>query len=158
MPDADLFGKAAGLLSLAAFVPYVLAIFGRGFRWNGITKLPTPTKPNRATWFIWALLAAVILPAYSQSGAEETVWVAVALTAGPGIVALLSIKWGEGGWTRFDQACLAGAFVSILMWAVTGSPVVGLLFALTADAFGAVATIRHAYHRPKEEKFRPLIF
>src|SRR3989344_2030384 len=99
MPDADLFGKVAGLLNLAAFIPYVLAIYGWSFRWN-IRPLHriVPTQPNRASWFIWAFLAAVILPAYSQSGAEETVWVAVALTAGPGIVALLSIKWGEGGW------------------------------------------------------------
>lgn len=153
MSDAALIGMAAGFLNLAAFVPYILAVFGWGFRWNlqFLQRLPSRTKPNRATWFIWAFIGIVILPAYSQSGADETIWVPAALIAGPFVVALLSIKWGEGGWTRFDQVCLTGAFVSVLMWAVTGSPVVGLLFALVADAFGAAATVGHAYRHPKEE-------
>ncbi|MBI2610414.1 hypothetical protein HYW60_00545 [Candidatus Kaiserbacteria bacterium] len=146
------WGQAAGLLNLAAFVPYVLAIFGWGIGLNSrVLRQIEPTKPNRATWFIWAFVGAVMLPAYSQSGAEETIWVPAALTAGPLIVALLSLKWGEGGWTRFDQACLAGACVSVAMWYITGSPIVGLLFILATDGFGALATIRHAYRRPEEE-------
>ncbi|OGG79174.1 hypothetical protein A3A39_03590 [Candidatus Kaiserbacteria bacterium RIFCSPLOWO2_01_FULL_54_13] len=142
----------AGLLNLAAFVPYVLGIFGWGIGRNGpVLHRITPTKPNRATWFIWTFVGSVILPSYHYSGADETIWVPAALTAGPFAVALLSLKWGEGGWTRFDQVCLAGACISVGGWAITGSPVVGLLLALVADGFGAVATIRHAYRRPEEE-------
>lgn len=152
MPDANFFGVVAGLLNLAAFLPYVLAMYGWGIAWNRrpLQKI-IPTQPNRATWFIWAFVGAVILPAYSSSGADETIWVPAALTAGPLIVALLSIRRGEGGWTRFDQACLSGACLSVFMWAITGSPVVGLLFGLAADGFGVAATVRHAYRHPEQE-------
>ncbi len=145
------FGVTAGLLNLAAFFPYILAIFGWRIGWNPILQRTAPTRPNRATWFIWAFVGAVILPAYSHSGAEETIWVPGALLAGPIVVALLSIKRGEGGWTPFDQVCLAGATVSALVWAVTGSSVAGLLLALVADGFGVAATVRHAYRKPQEE-------
>lgn len=152
MLDADFYGKAAGILNLAAFVPYVLAVFGWGFtRDIRLVRLPESTKPNRATWFIWTLVGALILPAYHYSGAEETIWVPVALAAGPGLVAVLSIWRGEGGWTGFDLACLLGACVCVLGWVTTGSPVVGLLLALATDGFGAAATIRHAHRHPEEE-------
>src|SRR3989344_1300311 len=107
MPDAAVFGLAAGLFNLVAFVPYILSIFGWRLSWSkSIFEQTTRTKPNRASWFIWAFVGAVILPAYSHSGAHETVWVAAALVVGPCVVAILSIKYGEGGLSAFDQVCL----------------------------------------------------
>ena len=152
MPDAAYFGIAAGFLNLVAFVPYILSIFGRRFRWGtSIIERTTRTAPNRESWLNWAFVGAVVLPAYSLSGAQETAWVAAALVVGPCVVAVLSLKYGEDGWSAFDQACLAGAFMSMLMWALTGSSVVGLLFALAADACGVAATMRHAYRQPRKE-------
>ncbi len=145
------FGVTAGLLNLAAFFPYILAIFGWRIGWNPILQRTTPTRPNRATWFIWAFVGAVILPAYSHTGAEETIWVPGANLVGPIVVALLSVRWGEGGWTKFDQACVLGAALSALVWAITGSAIAGLLLALVSDGFGTAATVRHAYRRPDEE-------
>ena len=58
-------GFFAGLLSLAAFVPYIIAIV------KGVTK------PNRATWWIWTTNGLILLASYYASGAESTVWVAV---------------------------------------------------------------------------------
>lgn len=150
--DAVFVGRVAGLLNLAAFVPYVLAIYGWGFRWNiRLLQKIAPTKPNRATWFIWALVGAIIAPSYSFSGAEETIWVARALVVGPFIIALLSIKRGEGGWTVFDQGCLLGALLSGLTWWLTGSATLGLVMALVADEFGVVPTLRNACREPSRE-------
>lgn len=153
MLDADFYGKAAGILNLAAFVPYILALYGWGFRWGIriLLRLPERAKPNRASWFVWAFVGSVILPTYHYSGAQETIWVPVALVAGPIVVAVLSLRWGEGGWTRFDVCCLVGACISILGWVLAESAVVGLLLALVADACGVAATVRHAYRRPDEE-------
>ncbi len=49
---------------------------------------------------------------YYGVGGRETMWVPLSFIAGPLLVWILSIWYGEGGWTKFDRWCLAGAFVS----------------------------------------------
>ena len=139
MPDAAYLGMAAGILNLAAFVPFIVTIFSDGKR------------PNRATWIIWAVLNWILLFQYSQTGANETWWVTLGLVVGSTPLALLTLRWGEGGWTRFDLCCIAGAAVSLVVWLYFGSPQTGLLMALAVDGFGVAATIRHAYRKPWEE-------
>src|SRR5688572_11025851 len=90
-------GKVAGVVSFVAFVPYILAIL-RG-----------ETKPNRATWWIWTVVGFMLGASYYSSGANNTIWVPVSYIVGPLVTALLSIKYGEGGWNRFDKGCLLGA-------------------------------------------------
>ena len=46
---------------------------------------------------------------------------------GPLVTALLSLKYGEGGWDRFDRNCLAASLVSVVVWWVARSPLLALL-------------------------------
>ncbi|MBU0531580.1 hypothetical protein KJ910_03780 [Patescibacteria group bacterium] len=140
MPEFTAFvGKLAGIISLIAFVPYIVAILRR------------QTKPNRATWWIWTAVGLMLGSSYYFSGASHTIWVPVSYTVGPFITALLSIKYGEGGWTRFDRWCLIGAGVSLLLWVVFREPLVALTINLIIDLLGALPTIRKAYRKPEEE-------
>ena len=93
-PSTVLLGWVAGVLSLVAFVPYIVAIL-RG-----------ETRPNRATWWIWTTTGAVLLASYYFSGAETTIWVAVSYFVASLVTALLSIRYGEGGSTPLDRGCL----------------------------------------------------
>src|SRR5579864_3262974 len=102
--ETDLIGQAAGLLNLAAFIPFTIGIFR------------SSQRPNRATWWIWALLNWIMLPEYIQSGAGDTAWAIRGLVVGSSILAVLVIPWGEGGWTKFDLSCLAGALLSVAVW------------------------------------------
>lgn len=140
MPDITaVAGKVAGIVSLAAFIPYILAIL-RG-----------ETKPNRATWWIWAVVGLMLGASYYSSGANHTIWVPVSYIIGPFVTAILSIKYGEGGWTRFDRSCLLGAGVSMVLWWIFSSPLIALLINLFIDLMGALPTIRKAYHEPESE-------
>ncbi len=132
-------GRAAGLLSLAAFVPYILAIL-RG-----------ETRPNRATWWIWTLVGFMLGASYYASGASHTIWVPVSYTVGPLVTAGLSVKYGEGGWTRFDRACVLGVAASLVLWWVLRSPIVALVINLWIDFMGALPTIRKSYLEPDGE-------
>ena len=139
MPVSEVLGKTAGIVSLAAFIPYILAIL-RG-----------ETKPNRASWWIWSVVGCMLAASYYSSGASHTMWVPVSYLIGPVVTALLSLKFGEGGWTRFDRWCLGGAAASLLFWIATNEPMTALLVNLFIDFLGALPTIKKAYRDPKGE-------
>src|SRR5258707_594803 len=107
-----LIGQVAGALALAGFVPYVVSILRR------------QTVPSRTTWWIWTVVGAMLCASYYAAGARESIWVPVGYALGPLVTALLALRYGEGGWSRFDRACLAGSALSLVLWGVSGSPLV----------------------------------
>jgi len=140
MPDITaVAGKVAGIVSLVAFIPYLLAML-RG-----------ETRPNRTSWWIWTVVGLMLGASYYSSGANHTIWAPVSYIIGPFAIAILSIKYGEGGWTRFDRYCLLGAGVSVMLWWLFSSPLVALLINLFIDLMGALPTIRKVYHEPESE-------
>lgn len=132
-------GYVAGALSFLAFVPYIVATLRR------------KTRPNRATWIIWSAVGVTLLVSYAAAGAQETIWVAAANVLAFGAVLALSFKYGEGGWTPFDAACLFGAAFGFVLWWWFDSPVPTLFFGLFVDLMGALPTIRKSYVDPKSE-------
>ncbi|MBZ5535045.1 MAG: hypothetical protein LAO31_03740 [Acidobacteriia bacterium] len=134
-----LAGRVAGLFSLAAFVPYILS------------TLRGRTKPNRATWWIWTVVGSLLAVSYYASGARPTLWVALSYVLGPLITAILSFRYGVGGWTRFDRGCMLGAGVGALLWWAFSSPLIALLINLGIDFLGALPTLFKAYSDPGGE-------
>ncbi|MFC1632929.1 hypothetical protein ACFL1U_02175 [Patescibacteria group bacterium] len=140
MPEiARLAGEIAGVLSFAAFLPYIIDILRR------------KTRPNRASWWIWTVVGIMVLASYRSGGAEETIWVPISYTIGPFIIALLAIKYGEGGWTTFDRNCLGGVGGSLILWVIFKAPLVVLCINLFIDFLGALPTIRKSVHEPEGE-------
>ncbi len=135
-------GVIAGIIALLAYVIYVVSIL-RG-----------KTKPNRATWWIWAFMGLVVGISYDAAGAVNTIWVPYVEFIGPLSVALLSIKYGEGGLNnKTDLICLFGAIFSIILWIIFNNPVVALVTSLAIDSFAIVPTIKKSYLRPEGEDF-----
>lgn len=135
----EIIGKLAGLLSFAAFILYYISIVqGR-------------SRPNRVTWIILTVVGILILASYYASGARNTLWIPVAYTIGPLIVALLALKYGEGGASRLDSFCLIGCVVSIILWIVTDSPLVTLLINIGIDFLGMVPTLVKSFVDPWSE-------
>jgi hypothetical protein len=135
-------GLVAGIIAFSAYVVYVISILKGG------------TKPNRATWWIWSFMGLVLALSYDLSGAENTIWVPYVEFLGPFIIALLSLKYGEGGLNnRIDIICLIGATLSIILWAIFKNPVIALVTNLITDSFAIVPTIKKSYLRPEGENF-----
>lgn len=135
-------GIIAGIIAFLAYIVYIISIF-RG-----------KTKPNRATWWIWAFMGLVVGLSYYFSGAVNTIWVPVVEFIGPLSIALLSLKYGEGGLdNKTDLVCLFGAIFSIILWIIFNNPVVALVTNLVVDSFAIVPTIKKSYLRPEGEDF-----
>lgn len=135
-------GILAGVIAFFAYILYVRSII-RG-----------ETKPNKATWWIWAFMGAVVGLSYYFSGAENTIWVPIVEFLGPFLIALLSIRYGEGGFdNKTDIMCFIGALLSIILWIIFKNPVIALVTNLLIDSFALIPTIRKSYLRPEGENF-----
>lgn len=132
-------GIIAGIISLSAFIPYLLSI------------LKGKTKPNRVSWWIWSWLGVLLYLSYKDAGANETLWVPLTYIVTPFITALLSIKYGVGGWTRFDISCLACSVAGTVVWYISQSATTALMLFLAIDLFGSLPTVRKTYFHPEQE-------
>lgn len=132
-------GIISGIIAFSSYFFYIPSIIKR------------KTKPNRASWWIWGLLGTSIAISYYISGARATIWVPLSEATGPLLVALLSIKYGEGGWTCFDRRCIVGAAGVSFFWWVTSSSVIALASYLLIDIMAVLPTIRKSLHRPENE-------
>lgn len=132
-------GMLAGIVGILGFVPYAFGIINR------------TTIPNKATWIVWAVLGAVIAASYYYAGAVESAWVPIAYSFGIFVIAILSLKYGQEGWTVLDKGCLAGAALGLAMWGLTGEPVSALYIATLVDAMGSLPTIKKTYEEPGSE-------
>ncbi|KKU67924.1 MAG: putative RNA methylase [Parcubacteria group bacterium GW2011_GWA2_47_16] len=139
MNTLEIIGIVSGLLALSSYFFYIPAI------------LKGDTKPNRASWWIWGGVGVLIVASYYVSGARSTIWVPLSEAIGPAIIALLSIKYGEGGWTRLDRWCLVGAGIGTFLWWFTNSALVGLVVYLFIDLMAVIPTIKKSFHRPEHE-------
>ena len=135
----ELLGQLAGVISLLGFVPYIVEI------------VQGKTHPNRATWWIWTVVGAMLCGSYYASGARHTLWVPVSYVIGPLVTALLSLKYGEGGWEPFDRNCLGASLLSLVVWWLARSPLVALVANIGIDLLGALPTIRKSYREPESE-------
>lgn len=135
-------GLIAGIIAFLAYIVYIISIFRGG------------SKPNRATWWIWSFMGLVLALSYHFSGAENTIWVPYVEFLGPLSIAILSIKYGEGGLDdKTDLFCLLGAFISVLLWIIFNNPVIALVTNLAIDSFAIIPTIKKSYLRPEGEDF-----
>ncbi len=139
MINGAFLGIVAGVLSFSAYALYIF------------TTLQGKTRPNRATWWILTLVGTMIATSYYAGGARDTMWVALSYVLGPAIIAILSLKYGEGKWERLDQLCLAGALISAVIWYFSKSALVVLLVNILMDFLALIPTIKKSYLRPEGE-------
>jgi hypothetical protein len=132
-------GVVAGFLTLLGFARYLVSI-NQG-----------KARPNRVTWWIWTIIGFVLCSSYYYTGAIDTIWVPASLAIGHLTIAILALKYGEGGWNRYDQGCLLSAGVSLLLWWWFSSPIIALLINIVIDFLGTLPTLRKSYHQPQTE-------
>ena len=88
--SAETVGIVAGFMSGSGYLLYVFDMKARGI------------KPNRATWFVWALVNIIIAVGYVESGATDSKWTMIIYAIGGSVIFIASIFWGEGGWKAIE--------------------------------------------------------
>ncbi len=135
----EILGVIAGILALGSFLTYYYAIL------NG------KASPSRVTWFILTLVGIMIAASYYSIGARDTIWVPIGYVIGPFITFILSIKYGEGGYTLLDQSCIVLVLLSLVVWYISGSAILTLIISIFIDFVGIIPTVIKSYVRPESE-------
>ncbi len=112
------------------------------------------TKPNRVSWFLWAL--APLIGVAAALSAHADIWVTSRpFIAGfmPLLVFAASFVNPQSYWklTWFDAACGALSAAALIVWGAAHSPELAVLLAALGDGFAALPTIRKAWNFPETE-------
>lgn len=133
------FGYAAGVVSIIGYIPYLRDILKR------------TTRPDRASWIIWAVEYAVLFVAQLAEGATHSLWLIGMQTLCVIIVCGLALRWGSGKMTWQNILALSGAGAGIILWFFTNNAALAILIALAVEAIGVLLTAIKTYKDPESE-------
>ena len=135
----ETIGIISGLLAIVAVVPYIRDIIKK------------TTRPERASWLIWAVLGGIAFFSQLAKGATNSLWMTGLSTLCVLVVFLLSLKYGEGGLIKRDIIALLFALSGLVLWYFTKDATIALLIVIAVDLSGSVLTIIKSYKDPESE-------
>lgn len=116
------------------------------------------TKPNRVTWFLWALAPLI---AFGAQWAEGVTWASLMtfmVGFGPLLILLSSFVNRKSYWEigRLDIICGIISLAALALWIITGDGIVAIVFSIFADLIAAIPTLIKAFKEPETE--HPSVF
>lgn len=118
-----------------------------------ISTIKGKTKPNRVSWFFWALAPLIAFYAEIKQGVGLQSLLTFSVGFGPLLIFFASFVNKKAEWkvTRFDIACGILATLGIILWLVTRVGNVAIFFSVLADGIAAVPTLVKSYKYPQTE-------
>lgn len=134
------FTTLSAFLSIIAFSPYIRdTLAGR-------------TKPHRASWLIWSVLAAIAFASNLSDGIHLSLWFIGAQAVPTMSIFLLSIPLGHGDYfSPRNKAILACAALGVMLWVVLDTPAYALGITIIISTIGAIPTVIKSYTSPQSE-------
>ena len=135
----DMLTILAGAISLGAYIPYALDIVkGRA-------------KPARSARIMFVGLLVVTLLQQKALGSGSLIVFTLGEAIGSVAILFLAIKYGVGGLSKIDIACYSLLIIDIIVWLLTGSPLVALHLSVLADIIAFTPTLLKTWKTPKSE-------
>lgn len=136
---APVLGVLAGLCAVANAIPYIRDIL-RG-----------TTRPHRGTWLVWAVLATVVYGSQRADGASWSLLMTGAQAMLTGLIFVLAVRRGEGGWSATDALLTAMAGAGVVGWVLSNEPIVATASVVVADLLAAAMMTPKTYRDPTSE-------
>ena len=117
------------------------------------------TKPNRVTWFMWSIAPFIASAAAISNGVS---WAAIPVFMSgfsPFLVFTASFFSKKAYWktSSFDYLCGTLSGLAIVLWLLTNSPNLAIIFSIVSDALAAVPTLTKGWRNPETESAWPFI-
>jgi hypothetical protein len=136
---APMFGILASLLAVADVVPYLRDTVRRS------------TRPHRATWLVWAVLAVMVCCSQRADGASWSLAMAVTQAILTVLVFVLAIPLGEGRVSPRETTLLAIAAAGAIGWVLADAAVVATTCVVVADLAAAAMMVPKTWRDPDSE-------
>ncbi|MBI2086237.1 hypothetical protein HYT74_02765 [Candidatus Daviesbacteria bacterium] len=110
-------------------------------------------KPNRVTFFLWALAPLIAFAAEIKQGVGIQSLVTFWVGFSPLIILIASFVSNKSQWKlgTFDYICGALSLVGLMFWFITRVGNIAIIFAILADGLAAIPTIIKTYYHPETE-------
>ena len=106
------------------------ALQALGFLLIASAVLRGAARPNRCSWLIWSVVAALAAASSWQAGATWPLAGAAMNALGCVLILALALRHGASGRNPVDTTCLAIAGSGLALWLLTDEPVAGLVLFL----------------------------
>lgn len=111
-------------------------------------------KPNRMTWFLWALAPLVAFTAMIGQGVRlQGALMTFAVGFNPLMIFIASFVNKKSVWklTRFDVVCGALSAAGLTGWLLTQQGDIAIFFSILADGLAGLPTLVKAWKNPESE-------
>ena len=115
------------------------------------------TQPNRVSWLMWSIAPLIAFAAELAQGVGLASLYTLSAGLGPLIVLVSSISSRRAYWkiSRLDIACGLLSALALVLWLVTRTGNVAIVFSILADLLAAAPTILKSYRFPSTEHSAP---
>ena len=116
-------------------------------------------KPNRVSFFLWALGPLIAFAAELKQGVGLPALMTFTVGFLPLTIFFASFVNQQAKWklTRFDFACGALSLLGLLLWYLTKSGNVAIIFSILADGLATLPTVVKSFNFPETESAWPYI-
>ncbi|MBP6354637.1 MAG: hypothetical protein KA318_02980 [Nitrosomonas sp.] len=136
----EILSFVAIVLTLAAYIPYIRAIFSGTI------------KPHVFSWVIWGATTLLAFLAQLEANGGVGAWpIGVSGSITIFIACLAYLKRADVTITKSDWLFFVAAMSSLPLWYLTSDPLWAVVMLTTVDVLGFGPTIRKAYHFPYSE-------
>lgn len=120
-----------------------------------VATIKGKVKPNKMSWFLWALAPLIAFSAEIGQGVGLAAWMTFAVGFSPLLIFLASFVNKKSFWkiSNLDLVCGTLSILGIVLWYVTKVGNVAILFSIIADGTAAIPTIVKSYKEPESESY-----
>jgi hypothetical protein len=122
-----------------------------------IDTLKGKVKPNRVSFLLWSLAPLIAFFAEIKQGVGIQALMTFVVGFLPLTIFFASFVNKKAGWklTRFDLICGALSLVGLILWYITKSGNIAIIFSILADALAALPTVVKSFNYPETESAWP---
>lgn len=125
-----------------------------------IDTLKGKAKPNRVTWFLWAVSPFIALSAELKHGVGLIALMTFMVGFMPLLIFIASFANRKAYWklSQLDIVCGLLSVGGLILWQLTGSGNVAILFSLLADVLAWIPTFVKSLKEPESENWHFFLF
>ena len=122
-----------------------------------IDTLKGRVKPNRVSFLLWSLAPLIAFFAEIKQGVGLQSLLTFMVGFLPLTIFIASFVNKKAEWklTRFDLTCGAFSIVGLVLWYITKSGNIAIIFSILADGLAALPTLVKAFNHPETESGWP---
>ncbi len=120
-----------------------------------IATLKGRVKPNRVSWFLWAVAPLIAFTAEIEQGVGIQSLMTFTVGFNPLLIFLASFVNKKAEWKirRIDIACGIASMLGLVLWYTTKVGDIAIIFSIMADGLASIPTVIKSYYHPETEKY-----